>query len=36
MIINPKTNRMVSIYGKIGKKILQNYLYYIGVDGGSG
>tara|TARA_B100000795_G_C22692118_1_gene396041 strand:- start:305 stop:682 length:378 start_codon:yes stop_codon:yes gene_type:complete len=25
-IINPKTGRKVSIYGKIGKKVLRNYL----------
>ena len=25
-IVNPKTGRKVSIYGKLGKKILKNYL----------
>jgi len=29
-IINPKTGRKVSIYGKIGKKILNNYIKLIG------
>ena len=29
-IINPKTGRKVSIYGKIGKKILNNYIKFIG------
>ena len=29
-IINPKTNRKVSIYGKIGKKIVLNYLNKLG------
>ena len=28
-IINPKTNRKVSIYSKLGKKILNSYLYQI-------
>jgi len=32
-IINPKTNRKVSIYGRIGKSILFNYLKYL--KGGS-
>jgi len=32
-IINPKTNRKVYIYGRIGKSILFNYLKYL--KGGS-
>ena len=28
-IMNPKTKRMVSIYGKIGKKIINNYIKYL-------
>ena len=28
-IINPVTNRKVSITGKLGKKILDNYLYQL-------
>ena len=28
-IINPKTNRKVSIYGKLGTKILKNYLNFL-------
>ena len=34
-IINPKTNRKVSIYGNLGKKIIQNYLNSIKLGGGS-
>ena len=34
-IQNPETNRMVSIYGRIGKKILQNYLQYVTYGGAS-
>ena len=33
-IFNPKTNRMVSIYGKTGMKIINNYLNYIQQFGG--
>ena len=29
-IINPKTSRKVSIYGKMGRKILMNYINQIG------
>jgi len=28
-IVNPKTGRRVSIYGKIGKKVIANYFNYI-------
>jgi len=31
-IVNPNTGRNVSIYGKIGKTILKNYLYQLGGD----
>ena len=35
-IVNPKTGRMVSIYGKTGKKILNNYVNYLNTSyGGS-
>ena len=29
-IRNPETNRYVSIYKPLGKKIIQNYLYIVG------
>jgi len=32
-IINPKSNRKVSIYGKTGKRVLKNYLKMIGGSG---
>ena len=34
-IMNPKTHRMVSIYGKTGKKILNNYMKYLQMSAGS-
>ena len=29
-IVNPRTGRLVSIYGRIGKQVIKNYLNYIG------
>lgn len=34
-IVNPATGRRVSVYGKTGKKVLQNYLIYLRYIGGS-
>ena len=34
-ITNPDTNRRVSIFGKIGKRVLKNYINEITFDGGS-
>ena len=33
-IRNPKTGRVVSIYGKTGKKILNNYMQYLHISNG--
>ena len=33
-ILNPKTNRFVSIYGKLGKNIIQNYIKHLEIEGG--
>ena len=33
-IVNPKTGRKVSVTGKIGKKILRNYISHL--NGGAG
>lgn len=35
-IVNPSTNRKVSVFSKLGKNIIKNYIYNNSLHGGSG
>ena len=35
LILNPDTNRWVSIYSKTGKKVLKKYVNYLNQSGGN-